>query len=117
MTLRAIMAALVAVLVFITGPPDIIPARVLDPRSVVLEDDPRWDCRTDGNRICGSGNAYPLGDYSRAGKGRLGTLGTKRPAIPATTYRPTVLYPVALGDPVHISPSTTYNVAAGSDIP
>ena len=80
MTLRAIMAALMAVLVFITGPPDITPARVPDPRSVVLEDDPRWDCRTDGNRICRPGNAYPLGDHSRAGKGRLGTLGAEWPA-------------------------------------
>jgi hypothetical protein len=24
------------------------------PRTVITEDDPRWDCRTMGNRICGS---------------------------------------------------------------
>jgi hypothetical protein len=52
-------AALVAVLVFLTGPPDITPARV-------TEDSPSWDCRRDGNRICGPGNAQgvPAGNYS-----------------------------------------------------
>jgi len=34
-------------------------------RNVIEEDDPRWDCRTMGNRECGPGNAQgvPPGDY------------------------------------------------------
>ena len=34
---------------------------------IIDEDDPRWDCRTMGNRICGASNAQgvPAGDYSR----------------------------------------------------
>jgi len=34
---------------------------------IIDEDDPRWDCRTMGNLICGAGNAQgvPAGDYSR----------------------------------------------------
>jgi len=33
--------------------------------SAIEEDDPRWDCRTMGNRECGPGNAQgvPPGDY------------------------------------------------------
>jgi hypothetical protein len=28
------------------------------PSPVVLEDDPNWDCRTQGNRVCGTTNEY-----------------------------------------------------------
>ena len=51
--------ALVAALVFLAGPPDITPARV-------TEDSAEWDCRYDGNQICGPGNhqGLPAGDYS-----------------------------------------------------
>jgi hypothetical protein len=33
--------------------------------TVIYEDDPRWDCRTMGNRECGVGNeqGVPAGDY------------------------------------------------------
>lgn len=33
---------------------------------VIEEDDPRWDCRTMGNRVCGPDNAQdvPAGDYT-----------------------------------------------------
>ena len=53
-----IMAALVAALVFLTGPPDITPARV-------VEDSAEWDCRIHGNQICGPGNhqGVPAGRY------------------------------------------------------
>ena len=32
---------------------------------IIYEDDPRWDCRTMGNRICGPTNAQsvPAGDH------------------------------------------------------
>lgn len=55
-------AALVAALVFLAGPPDITPARVVP----VVEDGAEWDCRRDGNRICGPGNhqGVSAGDYS-----------------------------------------------------
>ena len=64
--MRRLGAVLAAVAVFLAGPPEIVPARVPDTRAAVLEDDPRWDCRTDGNRICGPGNAQnvPAGRYS-----------------------------------------------------
>jgi hypothetical protein len=54
-------AALVVALVFLTGPPDITPARV-----PVVEDSAEWDCRNHGNRVCGPGNAQhvPAGRYS-----------------------------------------------------
>ena len=34
---------------------------------IIMEDDPRWDCRTMGNRICGPTNSQgvPAGGYSR----------------------------------------------------
>ena len=34
---------------------------------IIYEDDPRWDCRVMGNRICGPTNVQgvPAGDYSR----------------------------------------------------
>ena len=56
-------AGLVVVLVFLTGPPDIVPARVPDTR--VTEDSAEWDCRMHGNRICGPGNSQhePAGRY------------------------------------------------------
>ena len=52
-------AALVAALVFLAGPPDITPARV-------TEDSAEWDCRYDGNQICGPGNhqGLPAGHYA-----------------------------------------------------
>ena len=52
-------AALVAALVFLAGPPDITPARV-------TEDSAEWDCRRDGNQICGPGNhqGLPAGHYA-----------------------------------------------------
>ena len=52
-------AALVAALVFLAGPPDITPARV-------VEDSAEWDCRRDGNQICGAGNhqGVPVGRYA-----------------------------------------------------
>ncbi len=54
-------AAVTAVLVFLTGPPDITPARV-----TVVEDSAEWDCRIHGNRVCGPGNhqGVPAGRYS-----------------------------------------------------
>ena len=34
---------------------------------IIYEDDPRWDCRVMGNRVCGPTNVQgvPAGDYSR----------------------------------------------------
>ena len=56
-------AVVTAVLVLLTGPPDIVPARV-----PIVEDSVGWDCRTDGNRICGpdNSNALPAGCYNDA---------------------------------------------------
>jgi hypothetical protein len=64
--MRRLGAALAAVLVFLTGPPDVVPARVPNLGAVVLEDNPAWDCRRDGNHVCGLGNAQnvPAGRYS-----------------------------------------------------
>jgi hypothetical protein len=64
--MRRLGAVLAAVTVFLTGPPDVVPARVPDMRAVVLEDNPAWDCRTDGNRVCGLSNSQhvPAGRYS-----------------------------------------------------
>jgi hypothetical protein len=35
----------------------------------IWEDDPRWDCRTMGNRVCGPGNVQgaPVGIYDESG--------------------------------------------------
>jgi hypothetical protein len=35
--------------------------------TVIYEDDPRWDCRFDGNRICGSGAVLPDGKLASPG--------------------------------------------------
>ena len=64
--MRRLGAVLAAVTVFLSVPPDVVPARIPDLGAVVLEDNPAWNCRTDGNRFCGPGNAQhvPAGRYS-----------------------------------------------------
>lgn len=33
------------------------------PATPIMEDDPRWDCRTMGNLTCGPGAPHPAGYY------------------------------------------------------
>lgn len=43
------------------GPPEY--DKPIPQAEVIMEDDPRWDCRTMGNRICGAGSGHPAGQY------------------------------------------------------
>jgi hypothetical protein len=47
------------------------PQAPVDTTTVVTieEDSPQWDCRVDGNRVCGEGNSQgvPAGDYGQIG--------------------------------------------------
>jgi hypothetical protein len=52
--LVALVAGWVAAMTVLVSAPDPAPVR-LDYSTVIQEDDPRWDCRTMGNRICGPG--------------------------------------------------------------
>lgn len=36
-------------------------------QETIYEDDPRWDCRTMGNRVCGDGTVLPDGTVIDAG--------------------------------------------------
>ena len=51
-TLVALIAGWAAAMIVLVSAPDPDPVR-LDYGVRVQEDDPRWDCRTMGNRICG----------------------------------------------------------------
>ena len=44
-----------------------VPDYVVTTSGIIMEDDPRWDCRVMGNRVCGPTNmqGVPAGDYSR----------------------------------------------------
>lgn len=44
-----------------------LPPVVIDNDGVIYEDDPRWDCRTMGNRTCGSADGGYLFYYSETG--------------------------------------------------
>jgi hypothetical protein len=54
---------LAAAIVFAMSPHQLSP---VDTTTVIQEDDPRWDCRTMGNLVCGPDNAQGVlpGDYS-----------------------------------------------------
>lgn len=39
----------------VCGPLHLMPAGAVE---IIAEDDPRWDCRTMGNRLCGPGTGY-----------------------------------------------------------
>ena len=49
---------LAAIIIFTASKParqPFTPLRPVTPTTVITEDDPRWDCRTMGNQICGPG--------------------------------------------------------------
>ena len=39
----------------------------VDTTSTIQEDDPRWDCRVDGNQVCGAGAVLPDGSLAVPG--------------------------------------------------
>jgi len=62
---RTLVAALTAALA-LAGAVALPPAHGLPQRQLAIEeDDPGWDCRTDGNLLCGPGNdqGVPAGYY------------------------------------------------------
>lgn len=56
----------------------------------ITEDDPRWDCATMGNLICGPLADYP-GDYGPSGPSDTGPSLSPVLGEPMTIERPTVL--------------------------
>ena len=62
-----------------------------DDTTVIFEDDPRWSCVDDGNKVCGPGNAQgvPAGRYDEAACLSIRGQSTPTPTWTATGDPPT----------------------------
>lgn len=78
-TLAKVVATVVAaplILIGVSGEAIALPKRPHERPKVIHEDDPRWDCRTMGNRVCGvrtDGVLYLI-KHTRNGKPYLVTV-------------------------------------------
>ncbi|AER47548.1 hypothetical protein CL96_gp122 [Mycobacterium phage Firecracker] len=54
----------------------------------ITEDDPLWDCRIDGNRVCGPANVQGVTAGCYGPTGDLVTVWPCRPEVSEISYRP-----------------------------